>query len=111
MARTLPQATDSTALGDIGPLRESFLRHLAAENKPEQFLAVARKIERSTGTGQPRLGFEWPRSTRLDPIPCGRGCNAETGARWCRTNTVLNKSCTVAKLSCGMASDNSASAG
>lgn len=53
MARTLPQATDSTALGDIGPLRESFLRHLAAENKPEQFLAVARKIERSTGTGQP----------------------------------------------------------
>lgn len=33
MAKTLPQAPDSTDLAAIGPLRESFLRHLAAENK------------------------------------------------------------------------------
>lgn len=33
MAKTLPQAADSTDLSSIGPLRESFLRHLAAENK------------------------------------------------------------------------------
>ena len=31
--KTLPQDLDSTALSAIGPLRESFLRHLAAENK------------------------------------------------------------------------------
>ncbi len=33
MAKTLPQAADSSALAAIGPLRDSFLRHLAAENK------------------------------------------------------------------------------
>lgn len=33
MAKTLPQAPDSTHLFNIGPLRESFLRHLSAENK------------------------------------------------------------------------------
>lgn len=33
MAKTLPQAADSSQMADIGPLRESFLRHLAAENK------------------------------------------------------------------------------
>jgi site-specific recombinase XerC len=33
MAKTLPQVADSTDLSAIGPLRESFLRHLAAENK------------------------------------------------------------------------------
>jgi hypothetical protein len=38
MAKTLPQAVDSTDLSSIGPLRDSFLRHLSAENKsaPDQ---------------------------------------------------------------------------
>jgi site-specific recombinase XerD len=38
MAKTLPQVADSTAVGDIGPLRDSFLRHLAAENKSRSTL-------------------------------------------------------------------------
>jgi site-specific recombinase XerD len=33
MAKTLPQVADSTDLSSIGPLRDSFLRHLSAENK------------------------------------------------------------------------------
>ena len=33
MTKTLPQAADSTDLSGIGPLRDSFLRHLSAENK------------------------------------------------------------------------------
>jgi site-specific recombinase XerD len=33
VAKTLPQVADSSVLSAISPLRESFLRHLAAENK------------------------------------------------------------------------------
>ena len=33
MAKTLPQVADSTALAAPGPLRDSFLEHLAAANK------------------------------------------------------------------------------
>lgn len=46
MAKTLPQAADSTALAAIGPLRDSFLRHLAAENKsPNTLLTYGKAIE------------------------------------------------------------------
>jgi site-specific recombinase XerD len=46
MAKTLPQAADSTALASIGPLRDSFLRHLAAENKsPSTLLTYGKAVE------------------------------------------------------------------
>lgn len=46
MAKTLPQVADSTALAALGPLRESFLRHLAAENKsPSTLLTYGRAVE------------------------------------------------------------------
>jgi site-specific recombinase XerD len=38
MAKTLPQVADSSPMADVGPLRESFLRHLAAENKSSNTL-------------------------------------------------------------------------
>jgi site-specific recombinase XerD len=46
MAKTLPQVADSTALTAIGPLRDSFLRHLAAENKsPSTLLTYGKAVE------------------------------------------------------------------
>jgi site-specific recombinase XerD len=59
MAKTLPQAPDSTDLADIGPLRESFLRHLAAENKSGNTLltyglAVQQFADFARGSGMPR---------------------------------------------------------
>lgn len=46
MAKTLPQAADSTAQAAIGPLRDSFLRHLAAENKsPSTLLTYGKAVE------------------------------------------------------------------
>ena len=46
MAKTLPQVADSTALSALGPLRDSFLRHLAAENKsPNTILTYGKAVE------------------------------------------------------------------
>jgi hypothetical protein len=56
--RALPQVTDSTDLASVGPLRESFLRHLAAENKSASTLltygkAVEQFAEYGIRSGMP----------------------------------------------------------
>jgi site-specific recombinase XerD len=58
MAKTLPQAPDSTDLSSIGPLRDSFLRHLSAENKSASTLltygkAVEQFADFVTRSGMP----------------------------------------------------------
>src|SRR4051812_15362842 len=58
MAKTLPQVADSTALSALGPLRDSFLRHLAAENKsPSTLLTYGKAAEQLgeflAGAGMP----------------------------------------------------------
>jgi site-specific recombinase XerD len=58
MAKTLPQAVDSTDLSSIGPLRDSFLRHLSAENKSASTLlscgkAVEQFADFVTRSGMP----------------------------------------------------------
>jgi site-specific recombinase XerC len=50
MAKTLPQAPDSTDLSSIGPLRESFLRPLSAENKSAStLLTYGKAVEQFAG--------------------------------------------------------------
>jgi site-specific recombinase XerD len=61
MAKTLPQVADSTALTAIGPLRDSFLRHLTAENKsPSTLLTYGKAVEQFGDfvgrSGMPRIG-------------------------------------------------------
>jgi site-specific recombinase XerD len=58
MAKTLPQVADSTDLSSIGPLRDSFLRHLSAENKSASTLltygkAVEQFADFVTRSGMP----------------------------------------------------------
>jgi len=54
---TPSQATDSTGLSSIGPLRESFPRHLAAENKSASTLLTYGKAVEQFGEFVTRSGM------------------------------------------------------
>jgi hypothetical protein len=57
MANPTPETTDSTGLSSIGPLRESFLRHLAAENKSASTLLTYGKAVEQFGKFVQRSGL------------------------------------------------------
>jgi hypothetical protein len=48
-AKARPEVADSTGLSSIGPLRESFLRHLSAENKSASTLLTYGKAVEQFG--------------------------------------------------------------
>lgn len=59
MAKSSPSVADSTEVGTLAPLRDSFLRHLRAENKsPSTIVTYAKAVDQFSqylaGTGMPR---------------------------------------------------------
>lgn len=57
MVKAPSQVTDSTGLSSVGPLRESFLRHLAAENKSASTLLTYGKAVEQFGEFVARSGM------------------------------------------------------